>query len=147
MNAHGIQVFHVADGDDRVVPVPHDLVLDLLIALDALLHQHLVHRGQLQGMAHPFPHLLLIMGKTAAGAAQGEGRPENHRVADIFRCSEALLHGGGNLRGHYRLTQGLAELLELLPVLGPADAGGIRPQKLYLALLEHSLLIELQGEI
>ena len=44
VHAHGVHVLHAADGDGVVVGIPHDLELDLLVALDGLLHQHLVHR-------------------------------------------------------------------------------------------------------
>ena len=42
MDAHGVDVFHAADGDGVVGAVAHDLKLDLLIALHGLFHQHLM---------------------------------------------------------------------------------------------------------
>ena len=47
VDAHGVDVFHVADGDGGVVAVPHHLVFDFLVALDALFHQHLMHGAEL----------------------------------------------------------------------------------------------------
>ena len=41
MDAHRIEVLHVADGDAVVATVANDLVLDLLPAAQAFLHQHL----------------------------------------------------------------------------------------------------------
>ena len=50
VDAHRIQIFHVADGDGGVIFIPHPLVLDFLEALNALLHQHLCDRRQRQGI-------------------------------------------------------------------------------------------------
>ena len=38
MNADGVDVLHAADGDGMVGGIAHDLKLDLLVALDTLLH-------------------------------------------------------------------------------------------------------------
>ena len=43
VHAHRVDIFHVTDGDAGAVSVPHDLILDLLPAGDAALHEHLSH--------------------------------------------------------------------------------------------------------
>ena len=68
MDSHRVQIFHVANGDSRVVFIPHHLVLDLLVSPDALLDQHLTHRGQLQGIFHKSPKLLLTVRKPSPGS-------------------------------------------------------------------------------
>ena len=124
MNAHRVNVLHIAYRDDRVGVVPHDLVLDLFIAPDALFHQHLMDRRELQSVFHDFPQLGHVVGKAAAGAAQGEGRPQDHRITDLLRRLLSLRNGMGDLRGQHRFPDALAQLLELLPVLSHID--GIR---------------------
>ena len=49
MDADGVQVLHVADGDDVALVVAHDLILDLFPAGDALFHQDLMDGGTLDG--------------------------------------------------------------------------------------------------
>ena len=44
MHTHRIQVFHVADGDCRIVRITHYFVFNFLIALDTLFYQNLMHR-------------------------------------------------------------------------------------------------------
>ena len=147
VNAHRIQVLHVADGNGRVIGIPHHLVLDFFVALDALFHQHLVNGRQHQGIFHDLPELLLVVGKAAAGAAQGEGRPQYHGIADLLRRRQALLHGVGNLAGEYRLPQALAKLLEQLPILGLFDAAAGSSQQLHMAFLQDTLFLQLRGQI
>src|SRR5699024_3891028 len=121
VNTHRVDVLHAADGDGMVIGVTHDLKLDFLIALDALFNQHLVHRRQLQGVHFDFYQLCFVVGKAAAGAAQSESRTQNHRIANPQSSSLGLLQVVGNLRGNGGLTDGLAQLLEQLPVLCPLN--------------------------
>ena len=141
VHTHGVDVFHVADGDGGVVGVAHHLVLDLLVALDALFHQHLMHRGELERVFEQLLHLLGVVGKAAARAAQRKGGAQHHRVADLLRRTEALLHAGSDQRRQYRLAQALAQLLELLAVLRHLDGFKAGAQNLHLALVQHALAL------
>ena len=147
MDAHRVDVLHAADADRRIVLVAHHLELDLLVALDALLDEHLVHRRERQGVAHQLAKLRLVVGKAAARAAQREGRAQHHRIADLRGDIDGLLHRVGNLRRKHRLAQRLAELLEQLAVLGLFDRLERRPEDLHLALLENALLGKLHGKV
>ena len=147
VDAHGIQVLHVADGDGGVIGIPHDLILDFLVALDALLNQHLVDRGEHQGIFHDFPELFLIVGKAAAGAAQSKGGAQNHGIADFLGSLQAFVHGAGNLRGEHRLAQALTQLLEQFPILGLLDASAGSAQQLRPAFPENALLFQLHGKV
>ena len=44
VDADGVKVFHITNRDRRIVGVADDFVFDLLIALDALFHEDLMHR-------------------------------------------------------------------------------------------------------
>ena len=147
MDAHGVNILHAADGNGMVVAVPHDLKLDFLVTLDALFHQHLMDRGQPEGVQADFHQFFLVVGEAAAGAAQGEGRPQHHGVADVLGCFLGFLDGVGDLRGNHGLADGLAQFLEQLPVLGPLNglAGGA--QQLYPALFQNALLFQLHGQV
>ena len=147
VNAHGIHVFHIAHGDGRIRSIPDDLVLHLVVALDALLHQHLVDGRQGQGGFHHGAQAILVVRKAAAGAAQGKGRAQNDGIADFLRRRHGLLHGVGDLRGHHRLADGFTQLLEKLPVLGLFDGFHAGAQQLNFALLQHALFGRLHGKI
>ena len=147
VDAHRVHVLHVADGDGRVVGVPHDLVFDFLIALDALFNEHLVDRGQGQGVLHHFGQLFVVVGEAAAGAAQGEGRAQDYRVADFVGGLQGLLHAEGDFRGHHRLANAQAQLLEQIPVLGFLNALGVGAQQLDAALLQHAFFGQLHGQV
>ena len=83
MHAHGIDVFHVADRDAVSRAVAHHLILDLLPAGDAALHQHLAHTGEAQAVCQDLLQLHLVMGDAAAASAQRIGGSQHHRIADL----------------------------------------------------------------
>ena len=74
MNAYGVDVFHTADCDCVVLRVTHNLKLDFLVALNALFDKNLMHGRKLEGVDTDINKLLLVVGKTAACAAQCKGR-------------------------------------------------------------------------
>ena len=147
MDTHRVDVLHVADGDGRIVRVAHHLILDFLVALDALLDKHLVHRREEERIAHHLAQLLLVVGKAAARTAEREGGAQHHGIADAGGHLGALVDGVGNLRGEHRLAQRLAQLLEELAVLGALDGFERGTQNLDLALLENTLLGQLHRQI
>ena len=147
VHAHGVDVLHAADGDGAVGRIAHDLKLDLLIALDALFDQHLMDGRELERLHAQLDELRLVVGKAAARAAERERRAQHDRIADGRGRGLGLLEVVGDLRRDDRLADALAELLELLAVLGAADAVAVRAEKLDLALLEHALLLELHRQI
>ena len=147
MHAHGVHVLHPADRDRLVVAVPHDLEFDLLVSADTLFDQHLVHRAQPEGVRPDFNQFFLVVGKSAAGAAQGEGRTQNHRVPDIQGRLLRLFQVVGNLAGDYGLADALAHFLEQFPVLRPLDAPARGPQQLRSAFLQHALAFQLHGQV
>ena len=106
-----------------------------------------MHRGEAEGVDGGLHQLRFIVGKAAAGAAQGERGAQHHRVADLLGGLHGLLHGVGDLGGNDRLADLLTQLLEQLAVLGALDAGAAGAQKLHLALLQHALLLQLHGQI
>ena len=147
VHAHGVDVLHAADGDGAVGRIAHDLKLDFLIALDALFDQHLMDGRELERLHAQLDELRLVVGKAAARAAERERRAQHDRIADGRGRGLGLLEVVGDLRRDDRLADALAELLELLAVLGTADAVAVRAEKLDLALLEHALLLELHRQI
>ena len=145
--ADRIQIFHIADGDCRVICVPQDLIFDFFVALDALFHQHLPHRGKLQRVLHNPAEIPAIVGKSAARAAECKCRAQNHRIADALRRGKSFLHGGGNFGGADRFSDALAKLLEQLSVLGALDAFALGPEQFHAAFPQHALLFQLHGKI
>ena len=73
VDAHRVEVLHVADGDAVVAAVADDLVLDLLPAAQVFLDQHLANaavKARLQRRLE----LALGLDDAAALAAEGESR-------------------------------------------------------------------------
>ena len=147
VDAHGVDIFHAADGDGMVIGVAHDLELDLLVALDRLFNQHLMDRRQLEGVQADLYQLFFVVSEAAAGTAQGKGGTQDHGISDPQGCGLGFLDGVSNLGGDDRLADGLAQFLEQLPILSPLDglAGGA--QQLDPAFLQHALLLQLHCQV
>ena len=147
MDADRVQVLHVADGDGCVVLVADDLVLDLLEALDALFNQHLVNRGEGKTVSKQREELLLVVGKSAAGSAEGECRAKHNGIADLRGDADTVLLVGCDVRGKYGLAELLTELLEELAVFRALNRAAVRSQQFHAALRENALLLQLHRKV
>ena len=147
MHAHRVDIFHVADRDHVARAVAHDLVLDLLPARDAALHQHLSHPGEAQAVLQNLGALLGILGDAATGAAQGVSRAQNHRITDLLRNLKAASHVLHNIRGGYRLADLLHGLLEHFPVLGLLDGQGRGSDQAHAVLFQKARILQLHGQV
>ena len=147
VDAHGVQVLHVADDDAGVRSVPHDLVLELFPALQVALQQHLSdgtcakaaadHRGQLLQRPHD----------AAARAAQGVGGAHDQRKAQLLSHPLRLLQGGDAGVWRLRLADVVQELAKELPVLGLANGREGCAQQTDVVLLQDAAVRELHGQV
>ena len=147
MHTHRVNILHAADGDGVVIGVTHDLKLDLLVALDALLDEHLMNGRKLEGVQTDLHKLFFVVGKTAARAAEGERGTKNHGITDALCRRLCLVQAICDLGGNGRLTDGLAKLLEKLAVLGALNALTAGTEKLHMALAKHTLLFQLHRKV
>ena len=146
MHAHRVQVLHGAHGDGVALAVPHHLELDLLPPGDGLLHQDLGDGRKGQAVGGHFPQLLLVVDDAAAGAAQGEGGPDDDRVADLQGKGLGVLHRGDHLGGDAGLADLLHGVLEHLAVLGLVNGLGGGAQQPHVVALQKALLGQLHRE-
>ena len=121
VDAHGVQVFHITDGDHVALVVAHDLVLDLFPAGDALFHQDLMDGGKAQAVGADLDELFAGLADAAAGAAHGEGWAHDDRVADAVGAGQRVLQSLHDLGRDDGLVQLFHRLLEQLAVLGAVD--------------------------
>ena len=103
--------------------------------------------GELEGVKAYLVELGLVVCETAARTAEGECRTENYGITDSLGRRLRFLDAVGYLRGNGGLTDRLAELLEKLSVLGSFYTLATRTEKLGVALLENTLLLELHSEV
>ena len=146
VDAHGVQILHGADGDHVACAVPHGLKLDLLPAEDGLFNEYLGNGRGVQAGAGNDAQLIRVIGRAAAGAAQGESRPDNDRVTDFLRHRQGFLHRFRNIRGDDRLADLRHGLLKELPVLRPGDGPGVGSQQADALLGQKALLVQLHGQ-
>ena len=147
MDSDGIDVFHVADGDRRIVRVPHDFVFDFLEALDALFHEHLPDRRKRKGVFQDFTKFLFIVGKSAARTAQRERGAQNNGIADLFRRRHSLFHTGGDQAGQDGFAEPFAKLFEKFAIFRTFDAFGAGAEHFHLTFVQDALFEKLHGEV
>ncbi len=82
MHAHRIEVLDRADDDAIVLLVAHHLHLELFPAQHRFLDQDFVGGGGVDAALDDLDELRLGVGDAAAGAAHGEGRPDDRGQAD-----------------------------------------------------------------
>ena len=146
MNADRIHIFHAADGDAVALGVADYLKLDLLPARDAFFYQNLRNRGQIQTVGSNLLHLFYIVGNTAAGTAQREGRTNDYRIADLLRKSQAGFQIRYDLRRNTGLSNGNHRILKHLTVFCLVDGLRTRAQKPNAMALQEAFLGQLHGQ-
>src|SRR3546814_17478580 len=72
-----------------------------------------------------FRSLVGIVGDAAAGAAEGEGRPDDRRQADFRQRVERLVEGPNEMRARRLQTDAVHRLAETLAALRFVDAVGM----------------------
>ena len=147
VDADGVKVLHVADGDDVALVVAHDLVLDLFPAGDALFHQDLMDGGKAQTVGADLDQLFAGLADAAAGAAHGKGRADDDRIADAVGTGQCVLQRLHHLGGDDGLVQLFHRLLEQLTVLGAVDGLRLTGQQTDAGAVEVAGTGQLHGEV
>ncbi len=147
VHTHGIEVLDGADNDAVVLVVAHHFHLKLFPTDDRLLDQHLAGRRRFQPARHNRLELFAIIGNTAAGAAHGEGRPDDHRIT-VFRGNRMrFLDTARDLRFRTLQSDLAHGVAEQLPVLGHVDGGTGGRDELHPMLLEHAFAYQIERGI
>ena len=121
VDAHRVDVFHVADGDAVVGGVAHHLVLDLLPADKGALEQHLAYGAGGEAAADDGLELSLGVGDAAACAAERVGGADDQGQAEVGERGAGLVHRFDDGAGGHRLAQLHEQGAEQLAVFGVAN--------------------------
>ena len=148
VDAHGVEVLHVADDDAVVRGIPHDLVLVLLPSEDALLDEDLMDPGVGESAGADVLQLLLVVGDASAGSSEGVcGSDEDGVASDDPDSLLGLLDGVDAPGDGDGLSDALHGLLEQLPVLGHGDGIWLRSHELGPEPLQLSGVGELRADV
>ena len=131
MHTHRVDVLHIADSDAVACAVPHHLVLNFLPSGDGALHQNLSHAGEPETVFQNFAQLHNVVRYAAAGAAEGIGRAEHHRISDLLREFHAVLDVFHDLGRCHRLSDLLHRFLEEQAVLRFLNGQRVCAEQLY----------------
>mmetsp|Transcript_29981 Transcript_29981/g.86251 ORF Transcript_29981/g.86251 Transcript_29981/m.86251 type:complete len:481 (+) Transcript_29981:1945-3387(+) len=145
VDAHRVEVLHVTDRDAVIGGIAYHLVLKLLPSLQALVHDHL--RAVDQGLVNQRSQLRLIGGEPAAQAAEGVGRANEHRVADLGGRGHGFIHRAATSALRHLVAAMVHSSGEELAVLGEVDRldGGTHDP--HVVLLEDAGLVHLHRAV
>ena len=147
VHAHGVEVLDGAHDDAVAGDVAHDLHLDLLPALEALLDEHLAVGRERKALLGNAQQVIVVVGHTAAGTAQREGRAQHHRVADVRRDGLALPDRVRHARARHLEADVAHGPGKELAVLAALDAGDVAADDLDAKALEHAGLRQLDRAV
>ena len=108
-----------------------------------------MHRGKIQTAGNDFLELALVVGHTAAGATQREGRADNHRVVahHIFGDVPGLGHVVGHAAGRQVQADAHHRILETLAVFAFVDCLRIRANHAHAVFLQRAGLVQGHGAV
>ena len=147
MNAHRIDVFHIADSNAVARTVPHDLILNFLPPCDTALHKYLPHTGKPQAVFQDFLQFRLIIGNASAGAAQRIGRTQHHGITDGIGERYPVFYRLHHLGGGTGFSDTLHQILEFLPPFRIADGGRRRSKQRHTMRFQETGLLQLHPQI
>ena len=147
VHAHGVEVLDRADHDSVAHGVAHDLHLDLLPALDALLDEDLALGRERKSLAGDAEKVVVVVGHAAAGAAEREGGTDHHGISEVVGDALALLEGVrhvglGDLEAD--VAHGVGKELAVLTRLDGVD---VAADDLDAVCVEHARLRERDGAV
>ena len=147
MYAHGVEVLYGTDYHHVVLPVAHDLQLELLPPEHGLLYKHFAYHAVLEAHVGYLFELFRRRRYPAAGAAKREAWPYYDGKAYLFEGLPGLFHivsqrALGEV--HADLEHGL---LEVFPVLGLFNGVVISPEHLDVVLFQYTGLYGLHRGI
>ena len=147
MDAHRVDVLHVADGDAVVRAVAHHLVLDLFPADQRLLDQYLRDGTRCEAASDDLVELIDGIGDAATGAAQRVCGPYDQRQTDVVHDPVGVFHGLCYLRRGHRLSDAHQQVSEQLAVLGVAYSLKRSAEQSHIVLVQDAGVGKLHCEV
>ena len=147
VHAHGVEIFHVADGDAGVSPVAHHLVLDLLPSPQGALDEDLVDWRRREATQGDTLEVGVGGHEPSTGPAERVRRADDEREAVERRKVPDLFDRFAHPRDRDRLAHRLEHLFEGLAVFGLADCVDRRAEHPDPVPVEHACIREVGREV
>ena len=147
VRAHGIEIFDGADDDDVVGQIAHQLQFIFFPAEHGFFQQHFVNRREIEAARQQFQQLFAVVGNAAAGAAERERRPQDHREADLAAEVDAVFQIVDQRRFRHIEADGGHRIFEQQAVFGLLDGAELRADQLHVVLFEHAAIGQLDCKV
>ena len=147
MYPHRIEVLDRADDGEVRRRVAHHFELELFPPEERLLHQDTAHRGKAQSVLHELDELFAVVGDAAAGAAEGERRPQDRGITDGLDEIERFVQASHVAASGDVETRGLHRFFEPLTNFGELDRFDARADETNAEFFENARSFELDREV
>ena len=145
MDAEGVEILHVADGDAVVKAVAHHLVLNLFPTLQRFFDEHLGRERE--GFLCQLVQFLFIVAEAGAETTQCVGSTDDDGIAKVCSCLASLFDGFASVAFdgfHVNLVQFLHEEFT---VFGVDDGLNRSAKHTHVVFLKDVLLIEFHAAV
>src|ERR1700730_8427792 len=105
MDAHRIEIFHIAYCDAGVGAVPHHLILHLFPTHQTALEQDLMNRARLQSALHDPLELFFRLGDAATSSPEGIRGSDYKWQTKVFAHQVGPIRRGDRTTGENRLAK------------------------------------------
>ena len=142
MDADGIDVLDEADGDHIVVLVADNFKLELFPAEDGLLYKDLMDQAGLETARADCAELILIVDKSAAGAAHSVGGAKNNRIAELISDRKRFLYRVCNFASGHLDAELIHCFLKFNSVFSALNSIDLNADDFYAVFIKNSFFIK-----
>ena len=127
--------------------IAHHLQLVFFPAKHRLFKQHFMDGREIEAARQQFQQLFAVVGDAAAGAAERERRPQDHRETDLAAEVDAVFQIVDQRRLRHVEADGGHRVFEQQAVFGFLDGAELRADELHAVLFQHAAVGQLDREV
>ena len=147
MDTDGVDVFHVADDDAVIRFIAHNFVFDFFPAGHRAFDEDLVDRAEFDAARGDHEQFVFVMSDTAACTAEGKGRTDDDRVADLIGEFDSRRDIFKDIAFRYRLVDVLHGFLEEFAVFRFFNSRQVRTQELDVIFFQDAGIGQLDSHV
>ncbi len=145
MNAHGIDVLDETDSYLVTFCIPYHFKFQFFPAQYRFLYKYLPDKAGRYSPGTNSAQFIHVIGEPSACPAHGVSRPDDYRIADIFRYLFSSFYAEGGLTAGCLHTNTVHGLLENSTVLATLDGVGLHSYDLDAVFFKDAFFIKFKG--
>ena len=147
VDAHWVDIFNEANGDDVVFSIAHDFELELFPAGDAFFNEDLTNEAGLETAFADGFEFVDVVDNAAAGAAHGVGWTQHDRIAELVSDLHSFVDAVSDLAACHFDAELFHLVLEFDAVFAAFDGVNLDADDLDAIFFEHACFRKLGAEV